>query len=165
MTAVDLTNTSTWQAKGTSSSTGGGTTPDTGTSPDTGTNPDDGTTPDDGNNDGNTITPVDPCADGLGLGCDGTDSSTDEETAAGEGSAPLGLLGLGVLALIGVAVFVMRRREEEIDLTAQDALFDEDDLAEAEAPKEPEEEAVPEAEAEKDVVDIPAPPPPGGPPA
>ncbi|MEC7411858.1 MAG: hypothetical protein VYE08_04435, partial [Candidatus Thermoplasmatota archaeon] len=64
-----------------------------------------------------------------------------------------------------VAVFVMRRREEEIDLTAQDALFDEDDLAEAEAPKEPEEEVVPEAEAEKDVVDIPAPPPPGGPPA
>ena len=70
-----------------------------------------------------------------------------------------------MLALIGVAVFVMRRREEEIDLTAQDALFDEDDLEEAEAPKETEQEPVPEAEAEKDVVDIPAPPPPGGPPA
>ena len=74
-------------------------------------------------------------------------------------------MGLGVLALIGVAVFVMRRREEEIDLTAQDALFDEHDLEEAEAPKEPEDEPIPEAAAEKDVVDIPAPPPPGGPPA
>jgi hypothetical protein len=99
------------------------------------------------------------------LGCDGTNSSTDEETAAGDGGAPLGLLSLGVLVVIGVAVFVMRRREDEIDLTAQDALFDEEDLEEAEAEKEADEEVAPEPEAEKDVVDIPAPPPPGGPPA
>ena len=99
------------------------------------------------------------------MGCDGTDSSTDQESAAGDGGAPLALLGLGVLAVIGVAVFVMRRREDEIDLTAQDALFDEDDLEEAESPKPVEEEISPKEEKEKDVVDIPAPPPPGGPPA
>ena len=66
--------------------------------------------------------------------------------------------------VIGVAVFVMRRREDEIDLTAQDALFDEDDLEEAEAAEESEEAETGQMDHEKDVVDIPAPPPPGGPP-
>ena len=66
--------------------------------------------------------------------------------------------------VVGVAVFVMRRREDEIDLTAQDALFDEDDLEEAEAAEETNEAPVDEPDAEKAVVDIPAPPPPGGPP-
>ena len=167
MTSVDLGNTSTWEAKSASSLSSGG----TDTTPGDGTNQDDGTTPgdvtdqdDNGDQGDNTITPDDPCADGLGLGCAGTDSTNDDETAAGEGGAPIGLLGLGVLVVVGVAVFVMRRREDEIDLTAQDALFDEDDLEEAEAAEETNEAAVDQPDAEKAVVDIPAPPPPGGPP-
>ena len=106
------------------------------------------------------MTPTDPCADGLGLGCDGTDSTTDDEAAAGGDGAPMGLIGLGVLVVVAAGIFVMRRRDENIDLTAQDALFDEEDLQEEEATVTEEEDT-----DGKDVVDIPAPPPPGGPPA
>ena len=165
MVAVDLGNTSTWQAKGTSASTGGSNDGNTDNGDNTGTGDtsdggNDGTTDNgDGNNDG-TITPTDPCADGLGLGCDGTDSSSDDETASGGDGAPMGLIGLGVLVVVAAGVFVMRRRDEDIDLTAQDALFDEEDLIEEETTVIEELD-----DEEKDVVDIPAPPPPGGPPA
>jgi len=103
--------------------------------------------------DGNTTEAVvDPCLDGLGLGCDapdGTSGSGSEATTSGASTASLISGTVLVLALAGVA---LRRRSTDGWAKEVADIQPEADAAEAVAePPQPERT-------------IPAPPPPGGPP-
>jgi len=139
---VDLGNTSTWsvpvddQQEGNDSETDGSSNTSTTIS------------------EGNTSEEVvDPCLDGLGLGCDapdGTSGSGSEATTSGASTAWLISGTVLVLALAGVA---LRRRST-------------DGWSKEVAEIEPEADAVDAvAEPPQPERTIPAPPPPGGPPA
>ena len=139
---VDLGNTSTWSVPVDDQQ--GGNDSETGGSSNTSTTTTDGNT---------TEAVVDPCVDGLGLGCDapdGTSGSGSEATTSGASTAWLISGTVLVLALAGVA---LRRRSTDGWAKEVAEIEPESDAAEA------------VAEPPQPVRTIPAPPPPGGPPA